>query len=461
MKLTRIDAAAGEFLGETQMNRAKQVSVHVVRYKDRPNWVMRYTDPNTGKQVIRSSGTSNRKEATKLAAQWEGELRDGKFREAGRLTWDDFRNEYCTLHLSELAESTQHKAECIFNVFERIMRPNKLRDITTDRITVFANKLRDEGKSENTIASYLGHLKAALRWAVEEGKIVSAPIVKRPRRAKDSKLMKGRPITGEEFDRMLGKIEEVIFGKPHGHVELSAEHRRHRIAVVTSWRHYLRGLWLSGLRLGESLQLSWDEGKGLSVDTSDRQEIMLRIRAEAEKGHKDRILSLAPDFQAMLAETPETKRKGYVFRPLDADGRRVQPDRAGRIISAIGKAAAVKVDSKAVIDRGTREPAMHPKTGEPVERVKYASAHDLRRSFGDRWADLVMPGVLQEMMRHESIETTMKYYVRRTAARTSRTVREAWNAKQAAANGQGIISGITGPIANPALTESVDVTDNA
>jgi integrase len=42
---------------------------------------------------------------------------------------------------------------------------------------------------------------------------------------------------------------------------------------------------------------------------------------------------------------------------------------------------------------------------------KYARAHDLRRSFGTRWASRVKPATLQLLMRHKSIETTMKYYV--------------------------------------------------
>jgi hypothetical protein len=44
-----------------------------------------------------------------------------------------------------------------------------------------------------------------------------------------------------------------------------------------------------------------------------------------------------------------------------------------------------------------------------------ASAHDLRRAFGLRWSARVMPAVLQQLMRHESIETTMRYYVGRDA----------------------------------------------
>jgi hypothetical protein len=35
-------------------------------------------------------------------------------------------------------------------------------------------------------------------------------------------------------------------------------------------------------------------------------------------------------------------------------------------------------------------------------RVKYASAHDLRSSFGDRWARKVMPIVLKEQMWQDS-----------------------------------------------------------
>jgi integrase len=46
---------------------------------------------------------------------------------------------------------------------------------------------------------------------------------------------------------------------------------------------------------------------------------------------------------------------------------------------------------------------------------KFASAHDLRRAFGTRWASRVKPATLQLLMRHESIETTLKYYVAQNA----------------------------------------------
>ena len=52
-------------------------------------------------------------------------------------------------------------------------------------------------------------------------------------------------------------------------------------------------------------------------------------------------------------------------------------------------------------------------------KVKFASAHDLRRSFGERWSIRVMPKVLKELMRHRSIETTMRYYVGKNAEQTA------------------------------------------
>ena len=69
-----------------------------------------------------------------------------------------------------------------------------------------------------------------------------------------------------------------------------------------SWLYYLSGLWLSGLRLGESLNLSWDDSAKLSVDLLDEYP-MLRIPAELEKGHKDRLLPIVPDFAQFLLET--------------------------------------------------------------------------------------------------------------------------------------------------------------
>ena len=83
-------------------------------------------------------------------------------------------------------------------------------------------------------------------------------------------------------------------------------------------------------------------------------------------------------------------------------------------MSEIGKMANVKVFSKPLV-----------KDAKENGKVKFASAHDLRRSFGERWASRVMPVVLQELMRHDSIDTTMRYYVGRNAQSTAKILWQA------------------------------------
>jgi integrase len=96
--------------------------------------------------------------------------------------------------------------------------------------------------------------------------------------------------------------------------------------------------------------------------------------------------------------TPEAERVGLVF-PLvrtkpSMVGESMSVTKAICAIGAIGEKAGVIV-------------AKDTETG----KVKYASAHDLRRSFGTRWASKVKTPVLQRLMRHRSINTTLKYYV--------------------------------------------------
>ena len=117
---------------------------------------------------------------------------------------------------------------------------------------------------------------------------------------------------------------------------------------------------------------------------------------------------MAPEFAELLQSVPEAQRTGYVFNPLGKPGKRVGSNYASSVISNIGKLADVVVNK---------------------ESDKYASAHDLRRSFGQRWASRVMPQVLMELMRHESIETTLRYYVGKNAQTTAAVL---WDAHRAA-----------------------------
>lgn len=63
------------------------------------------------------------------------------------------------------------------------------------------------------------------------------------------------------------------------------------------------------------------------------------------------------------------------------------------------------------------------KTGEK----EFASAHDFRRSFGERWAKRVEAPFLQKMMRHSSITTTLRYYSSRDAADAAAHIDQAFH----------------------------------
>jgi hypothetical protein len=71
----------------------------------------------------------------------------------------------------------------------------------------------------------------------------------------------------------------------------------------------------------------------------------------------------------------------------------------GRIISELSNAAGIVVDER---QRG----------GRTVR--KFASAHDLRRAFGQRWAPRVMP---RELIRRASINTRWRTTLERTPRR--------------------------------------------
>jgi integrase len=364
--------------------------VWLVQRPGKKTWLIRFVDPKTGRTQQKSTGTSNKREAERQLGAFESDLATERYEAPNNLTWAAFRSKYEDEHLPSRALKTQLKVGTVLDRVEDILAPVKLRDLTAERLSRFQAELRKRELAESTICGYLAHLKAALNWAVDLGLLHRVPKILKPTRAKTLKMMKGRPISEEEFNRMLSAVAAIVGDEG-----------------LASWQFYLRGLYYSGLRLGESLELYWDNDAKLQVVVDDT-DVYVRIPAELEKGNTDRLLPLAPEFADMLLQTPPHERIGPVFklRAKKVHGERLTADRVTRIVSAIGRTAGI------IVDRG---------------RNKYATAHDLRRSFGERWAARVMPQTLMELMRHESIETTLKYYVGRNAQRTSKLLREAYD----------------------------------
>ena len=162
---------------------------------------------------------------------------------------------------------------------------------------------------------------------------------------------------------------------------------------------------MSGLRLRESVILSWDKDSLFRIDLTGKRP-RFRIKGDGQKSGRDELLPLTPDFaEWLLATFPEGQRHGRVFKLNGyGSGAPIAPHRVGELVVKIGRRAAVVV---ATVEKKVRRDGKLVQ----VQVKKSASAHDLRRTFGTRWARKVMPAVLQKLMRHEDIQITMAFYV--------------------------------------------------
>jgi integrase len=356
---------------------------------------MYYDNPITGKREWRSTECTKRADANAKAGEWEADIRANRYRPDSNITWSDFRELFLDEHLGAAPKKTRAAYVCAFNALERHVKIGRLAELTAERIKHATSELRKEKLSAESVRSYLRHVKAALPWALERELLRREVKITTGKRQKGQRFMKGRPITTEEFERMLAKIEaglvaaNVRKGTP--------EERREKLAkkakeIAPDWKAFLEALWWGGLRLGEALTLSWDDERFITVDLSGEHP-RLRIEAGQDKSQAERLLPLAPEFAKILLARPSDDRKGNVLplRGLSGDAVR-GVEYASAVIAKIGELAGIKVKTDA------------------SGKVKFASAHDLRRAFGARWAMRVMPAVLQKMMRHADIQTTMRFY---------------------------------------------------
>ena len=365
----------------------------IFKRNNSPNFYLEYTDPKTNKVALLSLRTRFRRQADQKAGAILQDIEKGEFNRKHRTEWKLFRKRYLTESTVGLKVKSVQDIISTLNRFEELCSPATVQSVDEVMIGQFKLEVlkelkqaerkkskgeKIEGKTAGvtTLAKHLRNLKRMLRWASRQKLLAAVPHFDMPKGA--STEAKGRAITQEEFDRMIDKVASVV-GEEH-----SAE-----------WRFFLRGLFLGGLRLEEALHLTWDYSEqNISVDLAGRYP-MFFIPENADKSRKKRRLPMAPEFAALLLETvPESQRVGKVFQPTLRRQRNVEPTAGaiGRNTTRIAKAAGVKVSTE-----------------------KSGSAHDLRRSFGTRWARKVKVDRLQIMMRHDDIQTTLRYYAQADA----------------------------------------------
>jgi integrase len=161
------------------------------------------------------------------------------------------------------------------------------------------------------------------------------------------KKIKIRKIVAEEFERLLAA------------------------SPTEEWRAFLCVGWYSGMRRTEMLDLHWRGDEGMPwIDFAQNR---IRIPAEYNKSDADQWVPLHPELAEVLG--PFRKDRGRMFRL----GR--CPDIVSKKFRRIARKAGLRI-----------------------------TLHDLRRSFGSRYAAVVPAQVLQRLMRHKSIQTTLDFY---------------------------------------------------
>ena len=352
---------------------ANSITVLVTRKSNRRYWTMYYVDPVTERQVSLSTNATTKKDALIAAGKWQQQLDSDMYHPRQTMSWANFRERFEERHLSNLSWKSQEAYATALNHLQRLINPARLATINRQVLSDFISLLKDEGAKPTSINSYLRHIKAVLNWAKKEEFIQRPPEIALLPTIK-GKRMRSRPPVEEEFERMLAAVVKI---RPHD---------------AKRWRQTLQGLWISGLRIGEATILSWDADADFHIDLSGVYPAY-RIYGEAQKSRQDQLLPMPPDAAEFFLATPPEEREGLVFdmKPHPTSPRNMTVKRAVRVISAIGRAAGVVVNTK---------------------NGKCVSAHDLRRAFATRWAkrgtSIMM---LKELMRHSSIETTERYYV--------------------------------------------------
>lgn len=382
------------------MAKAEGIQIWVVYRSDRDQFTLRWNDPRTGRRKQKTSDAKNRKDAYKEAGKLAEELANNGGCLAGeskeRPTWDAFCARYRENYLVHTSATNRAKwnkvaSEVDIEFRDRNIKQPMLADLTAEFLECVESRMHTNGNAPATVRSKMDTLTSGLNWAVSL-KLLDAlnTIRERGRVEQVESEMRGRPLTGEELDRLLLQ--------PKATVKISGQ--------AATWEHLIRGLYLSGLRISEALRLHEsrrDCHRPIGLESSRPAIAFL----SSQKNRRDQVVAITPDFAEFLRATVPVD--GFYFNPSGPKGRYKTAGSISHLISGMGAKAKIVVEA-----------------GETPEDARFATAHDLRRTSAQRWASRVMPPILQHLMRHASFETTKKFYVGSSADAAAHAIHEAW-----------------------------------
>jgi integrase len=342
-------------MSESNSNR---VVVWVQYFADRPFLMLQWHDPDTGKRKSRSAQTNNPVEAEKKRADLEYELNHGLYLEPSRMTWEKFRQLFEAEYVVGLRSNTRRLHAYALNLFEELCHPGRLQSINERTLSAFVTGMRKkktrgrEGMALTTMEVTVEYLHTALSWAVEQKflpHVPQFPAVRAPK--KDP-----QPVAAEAFERLLAKAPDA------------------------NMRAFLLCGWRAGLRLGEAFRLEWEPTA--LAPCLDLANDRIVLPAELVKGARDQWVPLDPELKEALEALPRDGKRVFRFvKERKGVGGPLSLSAACNRVIRLAREAGVRLTMKS-----------------------------LRRGFACRYAARVPAQVLQKLMRHKSITTTLDYY---------------------------------------------------
>jgi integrase len=264
------------------------------------------------------------------------------------MSWERFRELFEEEHVAFRRPNTRTNYAVTFDWFEKTGGPKSLRSVNERAVSAFAAALGKAGMAPATVKVRLALLRHALRWAKGQRLIGEVPDFP----AVKVPRKKPQPIPLESFERLLDKADPEM-------------------------RAYLLCGWLAGLRMEEAARLEWEPTEEAPYFDPDRGRIVLP--AAMVKAVEDQWVPLDPHLWDALQDLPRQGKR--VFPLKTARGRPIDPTGISARVIRLAKRAGVRLTMRT-----------------------------LRRGFGCHYAGKVPAQVLQKLMRHASITTTMTYY---------------------------------------------------
>lgn len=348
---------------------------------------------------------------------------------------------------------------------------------------------RFDHRSPNTVNSVIRVVMAFFRYCYIRKWLSEMPHVEM---LTSDDIMKGRPISGLEFQRMLDSTASVVGN-----------------TASASWKFALQVLWTSAFRIGDLMDFSWDDPRhihpvwGRSI--GDHPTLAI---PSSQKNGKVQEVPMLPELGELLAAISESQRFGWVvnpepiefdcsakidsFRPSESDlielsktfrssaiaemchvsetavrkwlaNLQYSPnelrDEVPAEVAQTVRLNAVRMPGEKLRRQGQRMTKEYvgkviSRIGETAgivvqiedsrlkKRQKFASAHDIRRGVAQR---LINCGVsaesLKVIMRHKNFATTERHY---GAIRSAQTAAAEISAKLSSTQNRAIVGGLVG-----------------